>query len=368
MTDSSYYDVLEVHSDSTSEEICIAYERQLQKLNSLPQQTHEWRIRYDEVIEAFQVLGSSERRERYDQRALGKALPDSETDVGPDQESRNSSSNLPARDPDFRGLRKTTSQTFMLSRARQTPEGYEISLKGSGPTTSGVVLALKERIPEEELKFDAVRQVWLVPLEYVAELETLFLNFSSVLLRSQEPLRKLTLPHFSTAADKAVAPENETFRGQKPTSGGVYTASQFPIQGTIIAVLVLLIAWNLIVAGTNQELDTAGAVPTPRATRLPIVTPTHTPTMTPTPFSFITSTRYPRVHLRSLPDVESVSLGYLEAGDSFTVLGRTPDKSWVRVRRGEKLGWSAAWTLNVDDRIDQLPILQVTPDARSQQN
>ena len=74
-------------------------------------------------------------------------------------------------------------------------------------------------------------------------------------------------------------------------------------------------------------------------------------------YSFVTTTRYPRVRLRSRPDLNAPILDDLLAGEEFTAWGRTAASDWVRIRRGEQEGWSAAWTLNVEDQLPRLPVM-----------
>ena len=363
---SNHYDNLEIRADATSAEIRHAYERQRERLHVWPHRTHEWRIRQREIETAYQVLSDPASRQFYDRMHLGNGPDDASPGSGQDEAANTASHRLPPNEPDFPGLRTSAAQTWMLSRAQDTPRGYEIVLEQSSANPSQVVRALQQRIPAQELQFDAVRQIWLVPHAYAADLEKLFVNFPTVLRHSRDRPGGLVLPPYGT--DKPATPVSaarKTYRHDQP--GEVFAASPFPVQGTIIVVLVLLIGWNFFVSREDQEQEAVAALPTPRATRTPIVTPTHTPTVTPTPFSFVTTTKYPRVHLRRLPDPNAPSLGYLEAQDSFTVLARTPDSSWVQVQHGEATGWSASWTLNVEESMEQLPILLVPPHEASPQ-
>ncbi len=365
--DSSYYDVLEIRPDATADDIRTAYARQRTKLQHWPQRTHEWHVRQREVDEAYQVLSVPHTRRAYDLNHFGSARDRADLDGGATSEQvATTSGPLPRTDPDFVGLRATAGPTWRLSRAQATPLGYEITVEQANRYAARAVQALKERIPTQDLTFDASRQIWLVPYAYADDLEELFLNFPAILTHSAQPPQGLVIPHYTIEED---TPPTRSIRRPYPPPqmpGEVYTSSSLPIQGPLIVGLVLLIIWNFIVVGTEPEPVSAVVAVAPRATRAPIVTPTYTPTITPTPFSFITTTKYPRVHLRQLPDTEAVSLGFLEAQDEFVILARTTDGSWVQVQHEQQTGWSAAWTLNVDSRLDRLPVLDVqdTPTAR----
>ncbi len=366
----SLYDNLEIRADATAEEIRQAYVRQQAKLQAWPHRTHEWRIRQREIEDAYHVLSDPASRQAYDRTHFGHKPDQASSPVDPEVASTGvDPPRPPSNEPDFPGLRSSTVQTWTLSRARNTPHGYEIVLEASSSNAAQAVRALKKRIPEQELQYDAVHQIWLVPHVHAEILAELFVNFRVAVQHSQEHPDKLVIPHFDAGPAPAAEPGARKPYPRQTGREETFAASPFPIQGTIIVVLVLLIGWNFFAGSDSQEQPVVVTVtPTPRATRAPIVTPTHTPTITPTPFAFVTTTKYPRVHLRRLPHANAPSLGYLETEDEFTVLARTSDSSWVQVQHGEATGWSASWTLNVEEYIEQLPILPGVPNAVSPQN
>lgn len=124
----------------------------------------------------------------------------------------------------------------------------------------------------------------------------------------------------------------------------------------------LFLSWQTYVSTVQRRQDLAlPAVPS-APTRTPKLTPTLTPTLVPTPVPtpmfFTTTTKFPQVHLRAAPTVEADSLGFLLAEEAVTVVGRTADSEWVRVESGKLSGWSAAWTLNVEEHLAELPVME----------
>lgn len=354
--ETSCYDILEIGRDASAAEIQAAYDRQCARLHALERRTRAWYQRQQDIEEAFHVLAHADSRQAYDRLQAGsgpEAAPSSTTlaDFESEPESAlapEQSAWPPETQPQY---------PLLLIQAKCTERGYAIKLDASAAGNLRAVRILRQQIPESDLVFEPVQQVWLVPHAYRQILEDLFLNFASLLDQDTHATGGLAIPRYDNVQPVPygkAAPRTQKPSGWPPPR---LEPSPFPFNGIIIGLLVLLIGWNFYVIGVRQP-ETAAVLPTatPRPTRAPIPTPTPVPTLTPTPFSFVTSTKYERVHLRSRPDLGAASLGYLLAGDELTILARTPAGDWVRVQRGEQTGWSAAWTLNVEDRIDQLPI------------
>ncbi len=76
-------------------------------------------------------------------------------------------------------------------------------------------------------------------------------------------------------------------------------------------------------------------IPSPTAEAaqiMPQVTRTHAST-------HVCTVSVENLHLRDQPGVNGVVIGWLKLGDVLTVLPDPPVDDWIRVRRGEAVGW-----------------------------
>lgn len=350
----SYYDVLEIPRHATQAEIGDAYNRQLAKLQAASAQTPVWRQRQRDVEEAFRVLSRKASRAAYDRERIQRTAPSpasepekAEPDLRPDGDA------WPVPGRSLASMQATT-YPLRLATAKRTARGFEIVLAAAAEDHAAAVRSLRQRIPAQHLVFEPTRNVWVVAAAYEQSLRELCLNFDFALSQPEPTANRLAFPRWDNAAPvpratPRPAPSEPRLRRLE--------GSPLPVGGIVIGLLVLLIGWNLYILRAESPRAPIQAAVTPRPTRAPITTPTFTPTATPTPYSFVTTTRYPRVRLRSRPDLNAPILDNLLAGEEFTAWGRTAASDWVRIRRGEQEGWSAAWTLNVEDQLPRLPVM-----------
>lgn len=353
----SYYDVLEIPRHATQAEIGDAYNRQLAKLQAASAQTPVWRQRQRDVEEAFRVLSRKASRVAYDRGRIQRTAPSPASDperAEPDLRPDGDAWPVPGRS--LASMQATT-YPLRLATAKRTARGFEIVLAAAAEDHAAAVRSLRQRIPAQHLVFEPTRNVWVVAAAYEQSLRELCLNFDFALSQPEPTASRLAFPRWDNAAPVPRATPRPAPSEPPAPRLRRLEDSPLPVGGIVIGLLVLLIGWNLYILRAESPRAPIQAAVTPRPTRAPITTPTFTPTATPTPYSFVTTTRYPRVRLRSRPDLNAPILDNLLAGEEFTAWGRTAASDWVRIRRGEQEGWSAAWTLNVEDQLPRLPVM-----------
>ena len=353
----SYYDILEIPRRATQAEIGGAYNRQLAKLQAASAQTPVWRQRQRDVEEAFRVLSHQASRAAYDQeQAQRTSLPPASDPERAEPDTRMDGEAWPVPGRSLASMRATT-YPLRLASAQRTARGFEIVLAAAAEGHVEAVRSLRQRIPAQHLVFEPTRNVWVVAAAYEQSLRDLCLNFDFALSQPEPTAGRLAFPRWENAAPAPRATPRPAPSDPPAPRLRRLEDSPLPVSGIVIGLLVLLIGWNLYILRAESPRAPVQVAVTPRPTRAPITTPTFTPTVTPTPYSFVTTTRYPRVRLRSRPDLNAPILGDLLAGEEFTAWGRTAASDWVRIRRGEQEGWSAAWTLNVEDQLPRLPVM-----------
>lgn len=364
LAEPSYYDLLEVRRDATPTDIANAFARAQVQLESLPPGSPAGRRRRQEVAEAFHVLSDASAKAIYDRRRFRADVgsPGASGAVEPDTGPATYIGAPAAESP----MAPAARYQLVLRKAQRTEEGIEIELAPSARSRTAVAEELRRHVPSAFLRFNADRNSWTVAGAYEAVLRELFLNLDRALNEdAARPLQVFSVPRFG-AFQPSPYPGSGPTEAKEPTKPeprrSRWTAT---INGTTLGIvgMILLIGWNLYVAGAQRQQEPVSQVIAVRPTRTPIPTPTLVPTPVPTPVSFQTTTKFARVHLRAGPAQSTTSLGFLLADEAFTAVGRTADGEWIRIVKGDLTGWSAAWTLNVEERLDELPVLDAAGPA-----
>ena len=191
-------------------------------------------------------------------------------------------------------------------------------------------------------------------------LRKVFLNVDALLEQTHRDGVGLEIPDYTAPLAQRLI-QARVPRPQIRLPEYVAPTGQQPFNIIIVVALALMTAWNLYVAADNRRAAASEATvqaPVPVITPVPIVQPTVTPVPEPTPLILAARTAYPRVHLRRRPDLNAYSLTLLLAGEGLEALGRSADSEWIHIRKGEYVGWSAAWTLELDGAADQLPVVE----------
>ncbi|MXZ25861.1 MAG: DnaJ domain-containing protein [Caldilineaceae bacterium SB0665_bin_21] len=358
-----HYDVLEVPLDASHEEIRVAYRSWMIRLDRFETKDPDVESLRRKVENAWAVLSDPVRRERYDAGVRG--MRETGRRFAPSSEIGRAADRWTPESPDYLGLRQTSERLEVLDVLKVVNGSIEFRPVPS--RTNQVLLHRKllAVLPAEELRFDALRQLWMVPAHRLAALRSVFQNVDSLLEQAGRDRIGFKLPDYTVpqkTTEVQERPPKPTFRVPEQ----VAPTGQQPFYTIIVVALVLLTGWNLYVAADNSRTAAAEAtaqasVPVPVITPIPIVQPTAAPVPEPTPVVLAARTAYPRVHLRRRPDLNAYSLTLLLAGEELEALGRSADtngNAWIRIRRGDYLGWSAAWTLELEGEAGQLPVLE----------
>lgn len=359
----TFYDILEVPQFAVFEEIRNSYLSLTVRLDRFGTEHYFAAILRERVEKAWSVLSDPDQKESYDIGLRGRYETDRRS-VTPLDSDQCSNYWTPAS-PDYDSLKRTTDSAEILASLKIM--NGTVEFRPVPGRTNQVLLRRKllAVLPEEELRFDSLRQFWTVPAHRLAELRSVFLNVDSLLGQVRRDGIGLKLPDYVVPRKNTEVQE----RSPKPpvrVPEQVAPTGQQPFNIIIVVALALLTAWNLYVAADKSRTAAAEAtaqapVPVPVITPIPIVQPTATPVPQPTPVVLPARTAYPRVHLRRRPDPNAYSLTLLLAGEELEALGRATDTTgdeWIRIRRDDYLGWSAAWTLELEGEAGQLPVLE----------
>ncbi len=358
-----HYDVLEVPLDASHEEIRVAYRSWMVRLDQLGTQDLDVESLRRQIEDAWTVLSDPVRRERYDAEVRG--MRETGRRFATSSESSRGAGQWTPESPDYHGLRRASERLEVLDVLKVVDGSVEFRPVPGRTNQALLRQQLLAVLPAEELRFDALRQLWTVPAHRLAELRGVFLNVDSLLEQARRDGIGLKLP------DYAVPQKPAEVQGNSPQTPvrvpeQVAPTGQQPFNIIIVVALALLTAWNFYVAADNSRAAAAEAtaqasVPVPVITPIPIVQPTATAVPQPTPVVLPARTAYPRVHLRRRPDPNAYSLTLLLAGEELEALGRATDTTgdeWIHIRRGDHLGWSAAWTLELEGEAGRLPVLE----------
>ena len=355
-TEPSYYDLLEVRREATPTDIENAFAREKAKLKAFPADSPTWRKRRQEVEEAFHVLSDSSAKEAYDLQCFNSVAEPEE--IEPDA----GTVAYIGASPDVTPIDQEARYKLVLRKASRTADGIEIELASSAWSHTAVAEELRRHVPSAFLRFNSSRNSWTVASVYEAALRELFLNLNDALNEdASRALQVFSIPKFGDLQSSLYLGSGPIEAEQQPDKleprRSRWTAT---ITGSTLGIagVVLLISWNLYVAGSQRQQEQDSQVVVMRPTRTPIPTQTPVPTPVPTPVSFLATTKYARVHLRAGPAQSTTSLGFLLDDEEFTAVGRTSNGEWIRIVKGDLTGWSAAWTLNVEERLNELPVFE----------
>jgi len=132
-----------------------------------------------------------------------------------------------------------------------------------------------------------------------------------------------------------------------------------------IAVIVLLIASQLLACRLAALLPTATPTATATKTRTPpvarlVAPPVVEPTTTPVPQP-VRATVTENLRVRSAPSTTAAILGRLNKGDTVQIVGRTAANDWWQIllpTNPNARGWIAAQFTEVSGPVDAVPIVQ----------
>lgn len=117
----------------------------------------------------------------------------------------------------------------------------------------------------------------------------------------------------------------------------------------------------------TSAADVAIIIPTPTDTPMPTDTPvpteppapTDTPEPTATPIPAVKVSVGQTVNVRSGPGTAYPRIGQVDAGQSFEVIGRNNDGSWVQINYSDGQGWVIVSLAQVEGDVNSVAVVQV---------
>jgi curved DNA-binding protein CbpA len=330
MQEQTYYQILGVRPEASQSVIEAAYQRMMRRYETesvLARKRTGNDFVFDEanlgrIQEAYAILKDPALRKRYDEKLNARRA------------------DLESVDLALRAQQHLAESGAWLSEQRHE-EGNVIFRIGWAADFTAVQRALEERIPADSRRLK--KGEWQIDAQYANVLDDLLGNYESP---DQPPPARLPLPIYQPHPYKPVRQ-----RVREMWDGWPFL---------IMAGLVLAIVLTLIFPANSPRQISAAATATAMAL-LELSQQEAGVFPTPTP-EFIeelmlpASPRYPSVHLREGPGLQYPSLAFLFEGERYWVVGRTTDTTWYVVMVGDKIGWSAEFTLTVEGNTELLPI------------
>ncbi len=331
MKDRTHYQVLGVRHEASPSVIEAAYrrlKRQYESAAYLERRRVGVNLTVEDTLlerieEAYTVLCDPALRGRYDASLLG-------------QENIAESLDLALAE-----RRQQVEAGAWLSE--QHHDGDEIRFRiGWASDFAAVRKTIESRIPSEARRYDAIRGEWSVEGRFNDLLAELFDNYERP---ERPPIPRLRAPVYEPQ------PYTPTRRRIREAWDG------WPF--LVVAGLVVAIVFTLLFPRPDEQQVAAQATATAAAVFDLSVRanadafPTATPEMS-RQFMLPLSPAYTSVHLRAQPATDADSVGFIYQGQTYWAVGRTADSSWLLIQSEEQMGWSAAWTVNVQGEITTL--------------
>jgi hypothetical protein len=333
MAEQSHYQVLGVRPEASQSAIDAAYQRLMRQHETAAALERRrtgldvviGEARIDRIEEAYAVLRDPVLRQGYDETLIARGKVEESMDLA--RTARQNSAEAGA----------------WLSEQRRTEETIIFRI-GWAFDFAAVRKSLEDRIPARARHYDPTRSEWQIDTEYEAVLVDLFDNYDSP---DHQPAPRMSVPIYQP---RPYTPSKQHIR--EMWEGWPFL---------IIAGLVVAIVLTLLFPRPDERQISADATATAVALFVlaqqsgpgAFPTPTSTP-IPPLPVSI--APNYTSVHLRAGPGTYYPSLAFLVSGETYSVVGRTADGSWMVVVTPERIGWSAAWTLAVEGDISVLPV------------
>jgi curved DNA-binding protein CbpA len=326
MPEQTHYEVLGVRTEASQSVIEAAYQRlkrQHQTASTLERRrtgiTVADDLRIDRIEEAYSVLRDLARRQSYDETLVARGKGSESMDLA--RTARQQSAEAGA----------------WLSEQHHGEEEIRFRV-GWAADFAAVRKSLEDQIPAGGRRFNSDKGEWRVDVRYASILDELFDNFAP--------------------------PDRPPIPRQQPSKHRVREMWEgWPF--LIIAALVLSIVITLLFPQPDERQLATAATATAGA-RFALSQEVAVGAFpTPTPEELVVALLpviplYPSVHLRTDPNTEAASLGYLYADQRYWAIGRTADSAWALVMDAEQLGWSATWTLTIEGDLNTLPSYTAT--------
>lgn len=323
----NYYQILNVHREAPQAVIEAAYQRLLRIHGAATANPHLDQ-RMQEIEEAYTVLRSPLRRKNYD--AEWTAWQN-----GSGSKRRNGVS-----------LQKPEEVDAWLSYQQHTDHEEIVFRIGWAADFGITVKALQSRIPVSDRHYDPASHEWRIGLRYEPVLKDLFDNYEAI---DDPPPQELPRPIYPR-------------RPPPPRKRNWQQAAQGWLVVILVVALLAVLGDQLLRPGNRENnrlaaVDIAATATSRIKLTRQAITPFPTATPLPTvPVTLDASPRYASVHVRTGPGTEYDSLGYIFQGQTYPVVGRTADQSWVVVSTDETVGWSAEWTLTINGDVSTLAV------------